>query len=123
MNPTDLNRSSLQQLPAQNLNASTLQKPPRALLNDNNLLTIKSSNGHRYSAVSRSHADVKPNLRDRKRTDLADRDSIPSDISENEWAEVVKYEHEKFEEEKIKKREAEEMKKKQIMESLRQQIK
>ena len=41
---------------------------------------------------------------DKKSLDF-DQDSIPSDMSDDEWAEIVKFEKEKFEEDKLKEKE------------------
>ena len=55
--------------------------------NRNSLLTINPNNNGRRNDVSKSFAD----LNIRKLGDKKMSDSIPSDISEDEWAEVVKY--------------------------------
>jgi len=41
-------------------------------------------------------------LGEKKQTDQMERDSVPSDLSGDEWTEIVKYEQEKYEEEKRK---------------------
>ena len=50
-------------------------------------MTINPNNNGRRNDVSKSFAD----LNIRKLGDKKMSDSIPSDISEDEWAEVVKY--------------------------------
>lgn len=47
-----------------------------------------------------------------------DKESVPSQIDDDEWVEIVKYEQERFEEDKKKEKELIEKKKKLIRETL-----
>jgi hypothetical protein len=49
--------------------------------------------------------------------------SIPSDISGDEWAEILRYEKERYEEDKRREKEQFEYKKKQIRDTLERQLK
>ena len=52
-----------------------------------NLATLNSFNEKKYADIKIKLGDKRPNRFD------ADRDSIPSDISENAWDELPKYNH------------------------------
>lgn len=57
-----------------------------------------------------------------KSLDIYERDSLPSDLSEDEWTEIVKFQKEKFDEEKKKKLEEFADKRKMIKETLDKQL-
>jgi hypothetical protein len=59
-------------------------------------LTVNNDLKRKPSEVSKSFADIRIKQSDRKRQELLENNSIPSDISDDEWGEVVKYEHEKY---------------------------
>lgn len=50
--------------------------------------------------VSKSFADIRVKLNEKRRADVIETGSIPSDMSDDEWGELVKYEHEKYQEDK-----------------------
>ncbi len=61
--------------------------------------------------------------RHNKSLDVDERDSLPSDISGDEWTEIVKFQKEKFDEERLKKQEEFLKKRRQIKETLDSQLK
>jgi hypothetical protein len=52
-------------------------------------------NTDRNNDVSKSFADLRLKLGNKKRDELDDNE-VPSDLSGDEWAEILKYEHEKY---------------------------
>jgi len=81
------------------------------------LIPLNTDRQRNESGVGKSFADLRIKLGHKKRNDMDDV-SIPSDISGDEWAEILKYEQEKFEEDKRKEKEEFERKRKQIRDTL-----
>ena len=81
-------------------------------MNNNNslMLPLNSERQNRNQDSTKSFADLRIKLGKNKKRDELDEHSLPSDLSGDEWAEILKYEQEKFEEEK--KREKEEFERK-----------
>lgn len=50
--------------------------------------------------ISKSFADLRIKLGDKKKDDDIEKETIPSDIDDDEWAEIQRYEQEKYQEEK-----------------------
>ena len=58
----------------------------------------------------------------RKHEDLGENESLPSDLSNDEWVEIVNFEKEKYEEDKRREKEEFEKRKKNLKEVLDKQL-
>lgn len=75
----------------------------------------------RNNDVAKSFADLRIKLGSKRRDE--DDISIPSDLDGDEWAEILKYEQEKFEEDKRREKQEYEQKRKLIRDTLDRQLK
>ena len=73
-------------------------------INNNSTIIPPHTERQRNNDVAKSFADLRVKLGHKKGDEL-DALSLPSDLSGDEWAEILKYEQEKFEEDKKKEKE------------------
>lgn len=76
----------------------------------------------RNNEAAKSFADLRIKLGNKKKDELDD-NSLPSDLSGDEWTEILKYEQEKYEEDKKREKEEFEKKRKLIRDTLDRQLK
>ena len=79
--------------------------PRPSIHKPHNSLVHPDRNLHKPNKESTPHhkhfADLRLKLGD-KRVEAAETESLPSDLSEDEWVEIVKYQKEQYEDEKRK---------------------
>lgn len=72
--------------------------------------------------VSKSFADLRVKLGIQRRLSDGEEDSQPSELTDDEWAEIVKYQKEKYDEDKKKERREMEVKKQMVRKTLESQL-
>ena len=72
--------------------------------------------------VSKSFADLRVKLGIQRRLSDREEDSQPSELTDDEWAEIVKYQKGKYDEDKKKERREMEVKKQMVRKTLESQL-
>lgn len=73
--------------------------------------------------ASKSFADLRVRLgKQRRQSDRDENESIPSGLTEDEWAEIVRYNREQYEEEKAREKAEREKKKEMVRKTLESQL-
>lgn len=86
----------------------TIQPPPD-LVNSNSVFDPKSSTHKPHNSLARqtqsqvdnpkSFADLRLKLGDKRNKDVDEHESLPSELSDDEWVEIVRYQKEQYDEE------------------------
>lgn len=104
---------------------STAFDPKSSIHKPGNSLAHKhlSSTRHSQSQVEnpQNFADLRLKLGEKKK-DLDDQESLPSELSDDEWVEIVKYQKEQYDEEQRREQEKFLHKKQQLREVLDKQL-
>jgi hypothetical protein len=84
-------------------------------------MSVMSTNEKQANENSKSFADIRLKLGNKRANatlEVDERDSLPSDLSGDEWTEIVNFQKEKFDEERMKKQEEFQSKRRMIKDTL-----